>query len=185
MSPELLSTLSTVAFVIAGVCLALAVFFWFFFKIPTVIGDLSGKNARKSIAKARANNEKNGNKSYKPSPINQERGKVTELIPDTKAENKKKKAAEKSKAIAKQNTVEKQGPAIDNVSHIAETGILFSNKTEGALESQETGLLNEAEETTLLAETSNAPVPQRPGGKALKMLDEIMYIHTDEVIQWA
>ena len=46
MNAELLSTLSTVAFVVAGVSLALSVFFWFFFRIPTVIGDLSGKNAK-------------------------------------------------------------------------------------------------------------------------------------------
>lgn len=36
------------------------------FKIPIVIGDLSGRTAKKSIERMRLNNEKTGNKSYKP-----------------------------------------------------------------------------------------------------------------------
>lgn len=39
---QTLQALSVISFVIAGACLVLAVFFWLFFKIPTVIGDLSG-----------------------------------------------------------------------------------------------------------------------------------------------
>ena len=46
---ETLSILSIVSFAVAGASFMLAVFFWFFFKIPTVIGDLSGRTARKSI----------------------------------------------------------------------------------------------------------------------------------------
>lgn len=34
-------------FVAAGVCLALTVILWFAFRIPNVIGDLSGRNAMK------------------------------------------------------------------------------------------------------------------------------------------
>ena len=46
---ETLSMVSMVSFVAAGVCLALTVILWFAFRIPNVIGDLSGRNARKSI----------------------------------------------------------------------------------------------------------------------------------------
>ena len=67
---QTLQTLSIISFAVAGVCLVLAVFFWFFFKIPIVIGDLSGRTARKSIAKMRAANEKSGAKSYKESKTN-------------------------------------------------------------------------------------------------------------------
>lgn len=56
---QTLQTLSVISFAVAGVCLALAIFFGFLFKIPGVIGDLSGRTARKSIAKLRAANEKN------------------------------------------------------------------------------------------------------------------------------
>ena len=39
---DTLSLLSVIAFVIAGVSLAVAIFLWFFFHISSVIGDLSG-----------------------------------------------------------------------------------------------------------------------------------------------
>jgi len=55
---ETLSTLSIISFVLAVIALALAIVFWFFFDIPTVIGDLTGRTARKTIAKMRAENEK-------------------------------------------------------------------------------------------------------------------------------
>mgnify|MGYP000841362241 FL=1 len=77
---QTLQTLSTVSFAVAGVCFAVAAFFWFFFKIPAVFGDLSGRNARKSIAKMRAANERSGVKSYKESKTNVERGKITGTI---------------------------------------------------------------------------------------------------------
>ena len=48
---ETLSMLSIISFIVAGVALAVAIFLWIFFKIPRVIGDLSGRNARKSIAR--------------------------------------------------------------------------------------------------------------------------------------
>ena len=88
---ETLSLLSIISFAIAGVCLVLAVFLWFFFKIPSVIGDLSGKTARKSIAKMRVANEKNGIKSYKESKINADRGKLTDTIPESSGRLRKKK----------------------------------------------------------------------------------------------
>ncbi len=172
MNAELLSTLSTVAFVVAGVSLALSVFFWFFFRIPTVIGDLSGKNAKKSIAKARANNEKSGNKSFKPSATNQERGKLTETMAGLTPETNHKPKSNVKKKVPKNN-----GNFND------ETDILSSNKSVGALGSETTGLLNESEETTLLAETTKTPAPERVGSKVLNILEEIVYIHTDEVIE--
>jgi len=173
MSAATLSTLSIVAFVIAGISLAIAVFLWFFFKIPTVIGDLSGKNAKKSIAKLRATNEKTGNKSYKPSATNQERGKLTETMAGLTSDiNHKPK-----------NNVKKRTSKINNKSNEAVTGVLSSNKVNGSLESETTGLLNESEETALLTETLKTPPPERVGGKVLNMLEEIMYIYTDEVIE--
>lgn len=64
---EILSLISTISFVIAAISFALAVFFWFSFKIPSVIGDLSGRTAKKSIARMRASNERAGGQGYKPS----------------------------------------------------------------------------------------------------------------------
>ena len=51
---DTLSLLSVIAFVIAGVSLAVAIFLWFFFHISSVIGDLSVRTARKSIEKGKS-----------------------------------------------------------------------------------------------------------------------------------
>lgn len=164
---ETLSTLSIISFIIAGVCLVLSVFLWIFFKIPTVIGDLSGRNARKSIAKMRAANEKSGFKSYKASKTNAERGKLT----DTMQHSKKLK--------------QEQGSSDDR----PETGLLNDSRADedlseatGVLESETTGLLVDENATAPLDNPGTKQSIKREGGVKLKMLEEIMLIHTDEVI---
>ena len=70
-----------------------------------------------------------------------------------------------------------------------ETGLLETNKAVMA-DSQQTDILEDTEATGLLVD-KDATVPlyeepksltKRTGGKKLKMLDEVMLIHTDEVI---
>lgn len=162
---ETLQLLSIISFAVAAACLVLAVFLWFFFRIPDVIGDLSGRTARKSIAKMRAANEKSGSKSYKESKANAERGKLTGTMPGI------------------------QGKKTDNLDeNKPETGLLNENKAEG-LESEATGML-ESETTGLLVDDeATAPLnmpEQKPkakiGDKKLKMIEEVILIHTDEVI---
>ena len=55
---EVLHSLSIVLLIISGVLMITSIVLWRVFKIPKVIGDLSGSNARKSIANLRAENEK-------------------------------------------------------------------------------------------------------------------------------
>lgn len=164
---QTLQTLSTVSFVIAGVCLVLAIFLAVFFKIPDVIGDLSGRNARKSIAKMRAANENTGTKSYRTGKINSERGKVTKTIPNPN----------KFKNNAPQN----------NFAEV-ETGVLGNNKVEsfeseetGYIKAETTGLLVDTDATATLNNTIQKPM-SRTGGKSLNILEEVLLIHTDEVI---
>lgn len=164
---QTLQTLSIISFAVAGVCLVLAVFFWFFFKIPSVIGDLSGRTARRSIAKMRAANEKTGAKSYKESKTNADRGKLTGTMPDSGTLNKKNKAPDDDKP---------------------ETGLLVDNKANG-LDSEETGMLESETTGLLIDENATAPLdtpahqhPSRTGGKKLEMIEEVMFVHTDEVI---
>ncbi len=165
---ETLSTLSIISFIVAGVCLVISVFLWIFFKIPTVIGDLSGRNARKSIARMRAANEKSGSKSYKESKTNAERGKLT----DTMQHSKKLK--------------QEQG----NSDERPDTGLLNENRADsplsdatGMLESETTGLLIDENATAPLDNLVKHKPTKREGGVKLKMLDEILLIHTDEVIE--
>ena len=167
---QMLQTISVISFAVAGVCLVLAIFFWFFFNIPTVIGDLSGRTARKSIAKMRAANEKNGVKSYKESKTNVARGKLTDNMPHT---------AEQAVAGGQPET----GLLSDNK---AET---FASEVTGILD-EETGMSDE-EATGLLVDENpteplGTPVQQvvRVGGKKMEMLEEIMLIHTSEVIKY-
>lgn len=176
---EILSLISTISFVVAAISLALAVFFWFFFKIPHVIGDLSGRTAKKSIAKMRSANEKAGGQGYKPSAANASRGKLTDTMQHSSklpANAKKKKAKPDKKKAA-------------NDSLMPETGLLAANKAE-VISGEQTEVLESAESTSLLVD-EDATVPlyeevslpvKRTGGKKLTMLDEVMLIHTDEVI---
>ena len=90
---EILQILSIISFAIAGVLFLLAILFWFVFGIPTVIGDLSGRTARKSIAKMRALNEKSGAKSHRVSAGNAQRPKLTQA--PTEAPKAAKTTAEK------------------------------------------------------------------------------------------
>jgi len=162
---DILSLVSTIAFIAAGIFAALAILLWFLFKIPAVIGDLSGRTARKSIEKMRKANERTGNKSYRPSTTNAERGQLT----DTMSQGLKKKS----------KTGDFSRP---------ETGLLAENKAEH-VEVQQTDLLTDTGGTELLEDENatmplNIPVlaPRRPGGMPIQMLTDIMLIHTDEVI---
>lgn len=164
---DMLSIFSVVFFIIAAVCFALAVFFWIVFRIPKVIGDLSGRTARKSIAEMRANNEASGNKSFRPSAANVNRGKLTDAIPDS----------DKLK-----------GQETDPLNNQAETGVLAENKVSGrsegqisALEDNATELLFDSDDTALLEQTT---IPTRkPAGKKITMIDDVILVHTDEVIE--
>lgn len=141
---ETLSMISKISFVAAEICLVVAIILFIRFKIPDVIGDLSGRNARKSIEQMRALNEKSGSKSYKPSKKNIERGKLTETMHGLD---------ETEKILKKQ----------DN-------------------ERPETGLLLDENETILLEDTIEES-SERNKGMPIRILDEVILVHTNEVIR--
>lgn len=80
MTIELLQTLSKTAFVVAGIFFAVAILLFFVLHVPQLIGELSGITARKGVEAIRKQNETSGNKAYKPSKVNAERGKLTDRI---------------------------------------------------------------------------------------------------------
>lgn len=170
---EILSLVSLISYILAGICLVLAVFFWFFFKIPGVIGDLSGRTARKSIEKMRQANERTGNKSYRASATNAARGKLT----DTMQHSSKLKKAK----------VPPQEPA-ESADGRPETGLLVENKADAVI-TDETAALDLGETTGMLIDDEatmalnvEAAPARRSGGKKLTMIEEVILIHTDEVI---
>ena len=80
MSVELLQTLSLVSFIVAGVLFLVGVALFFLLDVPKLYGDVSGRTAKKAIEAIRQQNESSGNKAYKPSAVNAERGKLTDKI---------------------------------------------------------------------------------------------------------
>ena len=80
MTVELLQTLSMVAYIAAGVLFLVAVALFFLLDVPKLYGDVSGRTAKKAIEAIRQQNESTGNKAYKPSAVNAERGKLTDKI---------------------------------------------------------------------------------------------------------
>lgn len=166
---ETLSTLSTVSFVIAVVFLIVSVYLFFLFRIPTIIGDLTGRNARKSIEKIRAANEKSGAKSYRESSINAERGKLTEPV----------------SVFA---TPKKQAQSANTSQDRPETGLLIENRDTDPT-SERTQVLDPETTTLLVDNDATASLDRvlkkrakRAGGQKLKMIDEVLLIHTDEVV---
>lgn len=154
---DLFSTLSVISFVVAGVFSALAIAFRFAFKIPAVIGDLSGRTAQKSIEKMRENNEKSGKKNYKSSEKNLGRGKLTETMEGIRRNNDETGLLNENLA----KTVDEQ-----------ETGILLEEEIDN---------MQEMEETEPLGTTMEI-IDRKPSKIQLELLEEIKLIHTDEVI---
>lgn len=166
---ETLSMISIIAFVLAGICLVATIILFIYFKIPSIIGDLSGKTARKSIEQMRQNNEKTGNKSYKPSKVNEKRGKLTDSIRET------------SKMVQKPKKEEEERP---------ETGLLDENKIE-SIRNDETTALNgedvfesgfDENETVPLNDYGSHQGP-RSGGMPIQVLEEVILTDSEEVVR--
>lgn len=80
---NLLETYTIIFYIGVALCavfLAITLILFFKYNIIGIIGDLSGSNARKGIENIRNQNRATGNKAHKPSPVNLERGKVTDKI---------------------------------------------------------------------------------------------------------
>lgn len=65
---------------LSALMLVVSIILFVVLRIPNVIGDLTGANARKAIENIRNQNEETGGKGYKPSAVNRERGKLTDKI---------------------------------------------------------------------------------------------------------
>ena len=155
--------------VLAGVMLAVSVLLFFLLNIPHVIGDLTGRTAKKAIEEIRNQNELSGDKTYKTSAVNRERGKLTAKIsPSGRLEHNTSGGLHGAMPTSKIST-EELPPAF------AETAVLDSGNETTVLDSgNETTVLNQdSGETTVLSAT-DTPVFQ--------IEYEITYVHTDEVI---
>lgn len=155
--------------ILAAVMLAVTVLLFFVYKIPTVIGDLTGANARKAIENIRNQNESSGDKLYKTSQVNRERGKLTDKISPSGSLMRDPSGILGGGAMATEKISTQELPQVDD------TTILESNETT-VLSSNETTVLDSAGagETTVLT-TEDVPA-------VFQIEYEITFIHTDEVI---
>lgn len=153
---EILEKISIFSFLFAFVCFLLAILLWFRFKIPGIIGDLSGHTAKKSIAQIREANEKSGKKRYSSSFINQGRGKLTEKIDDI--QNQTSISDYDLEATEKLNELKSQEESTDFLK-------------------QETEILDE--KATQILENK---LQDHHSNQNWVLLDEVVIVHTDEDI---
>ena len=173
-----------------GIFFTLGVVFFFTMKIPKVISDLSGRTARKAIEHIRLQNEQSGDKTYKSSAVNMERGKITDKI------------SRSGRLIPREETPFGTGPSTEKIStqelpNAGETEVLTAGETEvlTAYAGETEVLVAPAGETELLSapagetEVLSAPVgmgqtaelaPAMP--VAFTVEYEITFIHTQETI---
>jgi hypothetical protein len=172
---EKIFTISYISFAMAAVFLILAVFFWIKFGVLRIIGDLSGRTAKKSIAKMREKNEKTGRKIHSAGSINVEHGKITDKMRDS-------------------DDLVNRSP-MQNEEQL-ETGLLAENITYNEsnnftelLDNNATCILNgntdeafDNNATSILTENVMQVLPKEAASNGLTMIDEVIIIHTDEVI---
>lgn len=160
-----------------GVLFAVTVALFFLLRIPKVVSDLSGRTAKKAIEDIRRQNEQSGDKTYRSSAVNLERGKLTDKITKSGRLQPREQSPFGTGTITEKISTQKL-PA-----ESAETTVLPASEETTVLQTPEaltpaigeTTVL-EAGETTLLTETA------APTSAAFSIAYEITFLHTEEII---
>lgn len=77
---------SIIGFSLSAVLLAVSIFLFIRLKIPSVIGDLTGRTVAREIRAMRESNTMSGQKIHKSSRVNIDRGKLTQAVNDQSIE---------------------------------------------------------------------------------------------------
>lgn len=179
---DTLSSLSLVAFVLAGVFFAAAIVLFVVLKIPKVIDYFTNRSAKKSVKQMVSTGGPSSKiPSFQTSAGNKARGKLTEQVEVTPPPKRN---------AAKFQTVPAPRPSVTNNGR-PETGLLSEKDSHTAyLDPTEELVVDLASETESLDEYATSVLPEtiekvagnRPRIE-LTMLDEVMLTHTNEVIQ--
>lgn len=167
----ILEIVKYVCFGLAAVFLIVAVILFVALDINRVFGDLSGRTAKREIENIRSKNVQSGEKAYKPSHINQARGKLTAKISESG-----RVAADTPEPVGTMFETEKI-----NQQYIEQTTLLNNGMQSG----DQTTLLEsyQSEGTTVLSNQSdNGTTVLGASTGNITLLDEIMYVFADEVI---
>ncbi len=164
MSYEIYRYIFIGAAILCGAMIVTSILLFILLKIPKVVGDLTGRTARKAIENIRTQNESSGDKTYRSSLVNQERGKLTDKISPSgrliRNPTDLLGGAMATEKIGTQHLVSDETAVLDSGD---ETTVLT-----GELESS-------GNETTLLSQTVISD-------NVFEIEYEITYIHTNEVI---
>lgn len=154
MTYETYHTVFLSAGILAIIFAVCSVLLFVLLKIPKVVGDLSGRTARKGIADIREQNVRTGDKRHKTSAVNLDRGRITDRITDS-------------------GNIQRVGKTVN-------TGVMTQKinmpESEEMTETSETTVLPTAEysETVVLDEIRM--------DDDFVIAEEICFIHTDETI---
>lgn len=182
--------------ILAIIMLIVTVLVFIFLKIPTVIGDLSGANAKKAIENIRNQNESTGNKTYRTSKVNRERGKLTDKIspsgrlikqPSAQLHGAMATAKIGTQRLSEEELAEYQATSVltDELRAADQTTVLTGKLSQRNNETTVlTGELPQAgAETTVLSVGAGGETTVLGGQAAAFVVErEITYIHTVEEI---
>lgn len=136
-----------------------------FLKIPRVINDLTGRTAKKAIRNIREQNISSGEKKYKTSAVNAERGKLTDKISTTGSIIQKGGKSPMNVAVATEKISTQQLEGAD------ETTVLYN---------EETSVLTP--EQNLSGETDVLDSVNYPETAGFVIEFDITFVHTGEII---
>lgn len=162
--------IAIIGFSLAGIALIIAIFMFVKMNIPSIIGDLSGKTVAREIKAMREFNNANGDRRFRPSKVNLERGVLTEKV-EISQDNRK--------AMAEGNEpTEMLSDGETEVLNENATEVLNENATE--VLSNDTTVLNG---TTVLGKTEKLTEESEVIPVPFKITKSEIVIHTDEVIK--
>ena len=148
-----------------------AVIIFFVLRIPDVIGDLSGRTARRAIEDIRNRNESTGEKAYKSSAANINRGKLTQKISTMKLDTAGGATTVLENEAGNETTVLKSEVN-------SETTVLKSE-----VNSETTVLGTQTDnETTVLSGSSVPAVDNEAAGK-VTVIAELMFAQSTEIVE--
>ncbi len=101
--------IAIVGFSLSGIAFVAAIILFIKMNIPAIIGDLTGKTVAREIKALRDSNASSGDKRFRPSAVNLERGTLTEKVPNTPMSTADLKKAHASKRLDKTDGLVKSG----------------------------------------------------------------------------
>ena len=144
--------IAIVGFSLSGIALVAAIFMFIKMNIPAVIGDLTGKTVAREIKAMRDANISSGDKSFRPSKVNLERGTLTEKVDQPTLDAEAPKKAHASKRLDKAtgslsgNLSKEKGGTVGHAEGISEGSNVGSSPTESLSSTATEVLSNDATE---------------------------------------